>query len=99
MIAGAPCVVVWLAGVAPNAKFGGALTTSVTVAVWVNAPLIPVMVSVELPVGVVARVVTLSVDVAVAGFVVKVPVAPVGNPATLSVTEPVKPPDGVMVTG
>ena len=76
-----------------------AATTSVTVAVWVSEPLTPVMVSVEVPAGVVARVVMLRVEVAVAGFVVNVPVAPVGRPATLRVTAPVNPPEGVMVTG
>ena len=45
-----------------------------------------------------AVVVTVSVEEAVAGFGAKLPVAPVGKPLTLSVTGPVKPPLGVIVT-
>ena len=44
-----------------------------------------------MPTGVLEFVVTESVDDAVAGFGVKVVVAPVGRPATLRVTPPVKP--------
>ena len=44
-----------------------------------------------MPGGVLKLVVTESVDDAVAGFGVKVAVAPVGRPATLRVTPPVKP--------
>src|SRR5437879_2744557 len=51
------------------------------------------MVSTKLPVGVVAAVVTVNVEeFAVAGFGLKVPVAPAGNPLTLKVTPPVNPP-------
>ena len=96
-----PCVTDWLPGDPAIVKSGttGAVTTRETVAVCVRLPLTPVMVSVDVPTGVVAKVVMLSADVDVAGFVVKVPVAPVGNPLTLSVTAPLKPPEGVIVTG
>ncbi len=61
--------------------------------VRVRAPLAPVMVSKELPVGVVAAVVTVNVEeFAAAGLGLKVPVAPAGNPLTLKVTLPVNPP-------
>src|SRR3989442_208902 len=67
--------------------------TSVTEVVRLRAPLTPVMVSTKLPVGVVAAVVTVNVEeFAVAGFGLKVPVAPAGNPLTLKVTPPVNPP-------
>lgn len=72
-------------------------TVSVTVAVWIKAPLVPVIVSVEVPTEVVEVVVTFRVEVAVAGFVVKEPMAPVGSPLKLSVTCPVKPRIGVIV--
>ena len=91
-----PCTTVWLAGDAPNAKLAGGLTTNETVAVWDRLPFTPVIVSVNVPVGVVASVVMFSVEVAVAGFVVNVPVAPVGNPDTLNVTGLLNPPVGVM---
>ena len=41
---------------------------------------------------------TDSVDDPVAGFGLKEPVAPVGSPLMLKVTDPLKPPPGVMVT-
>ena len=67
--------------------------TSVTEVVRLRAPLTPVMVSTKLPVAVVAAVVTANVEeFAVAGFGLKVPVAPAGNPLTLKVTPPVNPP-------
>jgi hypothetical protein len=72
-------------------------TVSETVMLWDKAPLTPVIVNVKVPTAVLAVVVTLSVDVAVAGFGLNVPVAPVGSPLTLSVTWPVKPRIGVLV--
>src|SRR5947208_1428753 len=48
--------------------------------------------------GVLAPVVTERVEDAVAGFGLKLPVAPRGKPLTLSVTGPVKPPVGLVVT-
>ena len=61
-------------------------------------PLTPVMVSVLLPVGVLALVVTESVDDEVAGLGLKEPVALLGRPSTLRLTEPAKPPLGAIVT-
>jgi hypothetical protein len=69
----------------------GVATTKVTVVECVRAPLTPVMVSVYDPTGVVAELVTDKVDDDVVGFGEKLPVAPVGNPPTLSVTWPLKP--------
>ena len=48
--------------------------------------------------GVLAMVVTASVDAPVAGFGVKLPAAPAGNPLTLNVTAAVKPLVGLTVT-
>jgi hypothetical protein len=68
-------------------------TTRVVVAEWVRLPLVPVMVSVELPVGVVPAAVTVSVEgplpLMVAGE--KLAVAPVGKPLALRVTVPANP--------
>jgi hypothetical protein len=68
------------------------------VAVCVSVPLTPVIVSVYVPIGVLVLVVTESVDDPVAGFGVKLPLAPLGCPLTLRVTWPVKPPVGLIVT-
>src|SRR3954464_15748262 len=59
-----------------------ATTESDTVVECVSAPLTPVIVNVDGPVGVDAAVVTANVDDPVAGFGVKVPVAPAGRPVT-----------------
>jgi hypothetical protein len=69
-----------------------------TVVVCVNVPPTPVIVSAEVPNGVLVLVVTERVDDAVAGFGAKLPLAPPGSPLTLSVTWPVKPPVGLMLT-
>jgi len=66
--------------------------------VWVREPLTPVMVSGNVPAGVLAVALTVRVEDPVAGFGLKLPVAPVGNPLTLNVTAPVKPLIGVMLT-
>jgi hypothetical protein len=67
----------------------------VVVAVFVVAPLVPVIVSVEEAAGVLLLVVTVSVElpapVTVAGE--NVPVAPDGKPLTLKFTALLKPPD------
>ena len=91
-----PCVTVWLDGVELTVKFG-AITISETLLVCVKAPPVPVIVSVEEPPGVLAPVVTDSVDDPVAGFGLNVPVAAEGRPLTLRLTGPVKPFSGVMV--
>ena len=64
----------------------------------VRLPLRPVMVRVLLPVGVLALVVTESVDDEVAGLGLKEPVAPLGRPLTFRLTEPAKLPLGLIVT-
>jgi hypothetical protein len=70
----------------------------VTLAVWVRLPLTPVIVSVFVPGGVLTLVVTASVDAVVAGFVSKLPVAPIGSPLTLSVTASANPPIALIET-
>jgi hypothetical protein len=76
------------------------VTIRVIVVVLVRVPEVPVMVSVEVPTGVDAAVVTLRVEVPdptviVAGL--NVPVAPLGNPAIDNAVLPVKPPVAVTV--
>jgi hypothetical protein len=70
-----------------------AVTDSVTVVACVKLPLVPVIVNVDVPTGVLPVVVTVSVElpapVTVAGE--KLAVAPAGNPLALSVTTPVNP--------
>jgi hypothetical protein len=73
------------------------LTTNATVVVCVRVPLVPVIVSVEVPVGVLATVLTFNVEELPVGFGVKLAVAPVGRPLTLNVTWPPNPPEGVTV--
>jgi hypothetical protein len=69
------------------------VTTSVTVVVWTVEPLVPVMVIVNEPVGVVLSVVTVMVEEpeVVTDGGLKLAVAPEGNPLALKVTVPVKP--------
>jgi hypothetical protein len=75
-------------------------TCSVTVVLWFKLPLVPLIVSVELAVGVDADVFTVMVvepePVTVVGL--KLAFAPVGNPVVVNDTTPVNPPDGVIVT-
>ena len=68
-------------------------TTRVLVVECVRLPLVPVMVSVDVPAAVVLAVVTVSVEVPVPLIVAgeKLGVAPVGNPLALSVTGPLNP--------
>ena len=68
-------------------------TLSVTVAVWVSVPLIPVIVITELPVGVPADVAIISVEPAPAATDggLKLPEAPVGKPLMVRLTVPLKP--------
>ena len=62
--------------------------------------LVPVIVTVELPLGAVLLVVTVMVEepLEVIDDGLKVAVAPAGKPLAFSVTVPVNPPDAVMVT-
>jgi hypothetical protein len=75
-------------------------TVRVTVAVCTSAPLVPVIVSVELPRGVFPEVdmakLELPDELIEAGE--KIPVAPAGSPLTAKVTVPVNPVLGVTVT-
>ena len=90
-----------LAGVAEMEKSAGdeEFTTRVTVVEWTVAPLVPVMVIVDVPTGVVLAVVTVKVEepdvVTDAGL--NVAVAPVGNPLAVKVTVPAKPFRAVIV--
>jgi hypothetical protein len=69
------------------------VTLSVTVAVCVSDPLVPLMVRTGLPAGVEADVVTVMVDVPepVTEAGLKDAVAPAGKPVALRATTPVKP--------
>jgi hypothetical protein len=67
-------------------------TTSVTLVGWLREPLVPVMLIVKVPVGVVVAVLTVRVDVVpVAGLGLKLAVTPGGRVPTLRVTAPLKP--------
>jgi hypothetical protein len=90
-------------GVAENAKSGTgavAATTSVTPTVCCKVPVAPLTVTVELPMGVLAVVVTVIVDVPEALRVggEKLTVAPLGNPVALNVTVPLNPTSGAIPT-
>lgn len=97
----APAATLCDAGAAEMAKSPtiGAVTTSVTDAVCVSVPSVPVIVSGYDPAAteaVVATAIVVVPDVVtVAG--VKVAVAPFGKPATLNETVPVYPPEGETV--
>ena len=71
----------------------GVPTTSVTVVLWLSAPLVPMMVSVELPDGVVADVVTFSVELpeAVTDAGTKIAVLSGGSPVNPRLTVPANP--------
>ena len=69
-------------------------TARVTCAVWTSVPFVPEMVNVGVAAGVEPVVVTVSVDVPVLPVIVaglKLAVAPVGSPVTVSATLPVSP--------
>ena len=73
------------------------MTANDTVVVCVKLPLVAVIVSVYDPAGVLAPVVTDIVDELLAGFGLKLALAPAGRPLTLRLTWPEKPPAGVIV--
>jgi len=95
-----PTVTVCELGEADKEKSGCWLTVSVTLAVWVRLPLVPVTVRVYVPAAVVLAVETLNVEepepVTEVGF--NVAVTPAGAPLTLSPTAPLKLPLGVTFT-
>ena len=74
-------------------KSEAAETTREVVVECVRLPLVPVMVSVDVPAAVVLAVVTVSVEVPLPLIVggEKLGVAPVGNPLALRVTVPLNP--------
>src|SRR5262249_33617797 len=78
---------------------GAGLTTSVTVVECTRLPLVPVMVSVYVPAGVLVLVVTDIVDEPdpVTDVGLKLALAPAGSPLALKVITPLKPPDPVAV--
>ena len=81
-----PSTTVWLDGDALNRKSGVDDTTRVTEVVWLSVVLVPVTVNVYVPGGVFVPVVIAKVEDDVAGFGLKLAVAPVGNPVTPNVT-------------
>jgi hypothetical protein len=88
-----PCATVCELGVAEMLKSDGPCTINVTVPVCVRVPLVPVIVSVYVPAGVVVAVVTDNVELPEPETDVglRLAVAPVGNPLTLRFTVSVKP--------
>ena len=74
------------------------LIVSEIVVVWVSDPDVPVIVMLLVPVVAVLLAVNVRELVDVVGFVPNEAVTPLGNVEVDSVTDPVKPPDGVTVT-
>jgi hypothetical protein len=98
-----PTITVCVLGLAEIVKSGGggcAFTTRLTVVVCVTLPLVPRIVSVEVPTGVLPVVVTVNVElpVPVTDVGEKPAVAPAGNPLALSAMEPEKPENAVVLT-
>jgi len=87
-----PAITVCVLGDPEIVKSGG-ITTSVALALWLKLPLVPVIVSAELPVGVLLLVCTVSVELPepVTDVGLNVAVAPVGNPLAVKLTLPAKP--------
>src|SRR5206468_10237221 len=77
---------------------GDRFTTSARVVVRVRLPLIPVIVRVKAPVGVLELVITERVEDAVAGFGSKEPLAPLGSPSQPRMACPPKPPVARLMT-
>src|SRR5436309_13450780 len=77
---------------------GDGFTTSARVVVRVRLPLIPVIVRVKAPVGVLELVITERVEDAVAGFGSKEPLAPLGSPSKLRCASRVQPPVALLMT-
>jgi len=83
--------------VTPPLPVTAGFTVRAMVVVRVSVPLVPVTVTVALPVVAAADAVKVSVLVPVVGFVLNAAVTPVGTPLALSVTLPVNPPVGTTV--
>lgn len=79
-----------LDGVSEKLPVDAAFTVKAMVVVSVSVPEVPVTVTVEVPAAAVLLAVSVSTLLAVAGFVAKAAVTPVGNPETESVTLPLK---------
>src|SRR5262249_13992141 len=76
----------------------GQLIVRVTTAVCVRPPLVPLIVSVNVPVRALREVLIDRVEVEAAGLGENEALVREGNPLTLRLTEPVKPLPGVIVT-
>ena len=78
---------------ADNEKSGEGLATRLTDALWATGPLVPVIVTVYLPGGVMLLVLTVMVEEPepVTEVGLKLALAPVGSPAAPKVTVPVNP--------
>jgi len=74
-----------------------ALTVSAIVVVWLSDPLVPVTVTVAVPVVAVLLAVNVRTLVLVVDVGLKAAVTPLGRPLAVSATLPVKPPEGVTV--
>jgi hypothetical protein len=92
-----PCINVRPPGDVESAKFGGAVTLRLTVAVLVRLPEVPVMVTVLVPVVAVPLAVSVNVLVAVAGFGLNDAVTPLGRPDADRFTPPLNPFCGITV--
>lgn len=89
-----------LAGVADRVNPGttGALTVRLSKAAWVSVLLVPVTVTLMVPVVAALEAVKVSVLVPVVDAGLKLAVTPVGRPLAARVTLPVNPSRGVTVT-
>jgi len=90
-----PGLMLKLAGVAARVKLGGGLTVSAIVALLVNVPEVPVMVTVDVPAAAVLAAVRVSV-LLLAATAPKVAVTPDGRPDAASAIVPVNPFKAVM---
>jgi len=86
-----PCATVRLVGEADSEKFGAAVTVSVMLVVWVRLPLVPVMVTVAVPVVAEPLAVNVRVLVLVVLAGLNVAVTPAGRPEADKLTLPLKP--------
>lgn len=84
-------------GLPINCVADAELMVSEMVVVWLSVPDVPVTVTVLVPVAAVLLAVNVRTPVEVIGFVPNEAVTPLGRPEADSVTEPVKPPEGVSV--